>query len=95
MAASSEDLFKNLVQFAFWFSVVLFIIAVGIYILGKFRGGAEKDTPITSELISTFRELHEQGDLSDEEYRTIKAKLTIRFQQELNSDEEKGSDEST
>ena len=80
--------------FVFWFAVFLFIVSVSIYIAGKFRGGAEKDTPVTSELISKFRELHEQGDLSDEEYRTIKTKLARRLQQELNIDEEKGSDES-
>lgn len=86
---------KSWPPFVFWFGVCFCVIFVGIYIAGKFRGGDGKDTPVTSELISTFRDLHEQGGLSDEEYRTIKTKLTHRFQQELNIDEEKGSDEST
>jgi hypothetical protein len=38
--------------------------------------------------MTNFRELHAQGELSDEEYRTIKAVLAERFEQELNSTDE-------
>ncbi len=40
-------------------------------------------SPGASELMSNFRELHSQGGLSDEEYRTIKAMLAQQVENEL------------
>jgi hypothetical protein len=43
--------------------------------------------------MTTFRDLHDQGGLSDEEYRTIKSKLTEQMQAELRETKETGSDD--
>lgn len=61
------------------------LVACGIYVIGKVRGGLVQKEPPSSEMLTNFQELHDQGELSDEEYRTIKAMLADRFQQELNS----------
>jgi len=37
----------------------------------------------TSELLTNFREMHSKGELTDEEFRTIKAKLSIKLKEEL------------
>ena len=66
------------------------LVVVGIYIIAKVRADARDDTTPTSESLTYFQNLHAQGGLSDEEYRTIKAKLAVRLQDELNSTAESG-----
>jgi hypothetical protein len=65
-------------------------IAVGIYVIGRFRGGGDSDEPAASEMLTNFQELHHRGGLSDEEYRTIKSVLAERLQDELNNTDESG-----
>ncbi len=66
------------------------LIAVGVYIIGRVRRQAKDSGIQTSQWINNFRELHAKGELSDQEYRTIKAVLTERFQAELNEKGEPG-----
>jgi uncharacterized membrane protein len=72
-----------------WLSAVLgALVVVGVYVIGKVRAGiAAKESP-ASEWLTKFEELHARGELSDEEYRTIKAVLAERLQRELNSTDE-------
>ncbi len=57
--------------------------AVGWYVLGKIRGQVRQSGLDANQFMTNFRELHDQGDLSDEEFRTIKAMLAERLQQQL------------
>ena len=66
------------------------LIAVGVYLIKKVRGPEDEETPTASSLLTNFRELHAQGDLSDEEYRTIKSVLAEQLQDEINNHGEKG-----
>ncbi len=72
------------------FITVLLVIAIGAYLVGRFRGRAEEDRRPANEMLTNFRELHSQGDLSDDEYRTIKTVLTAKIRSELNGTGEKG-----
>nr|AUN37394.1 hypothetical protein [uncultured bacterium] len=69
---------------------VIALCLVAAYIVGKIRGKFRESEPGASELMTNFRELHAQGGLSDEEYRTIKAKLAARIQQQVKDSERKG-----
>ena len=64
------------------------LVAVGIYVIAKVRASTREEVAPTSESMTYFQNLHAQGGLSDEEYRTIKAMLAERLQQELNSTDE-------
>ena len=66
------------------------LIAVVVYAVGKFRGSAEQERLGASELLSKFREVHSEGGLSDEEFRTIKTLLSEKLQRELKKSGEKG-----
>jgi uncharacterized membrane protein len=66
-----------------WLAVCAALMAVGIYVVLKVRQTLSESEAKTHDLISNFRELHSQGELSDEEYRTIKAKLAARLRQEI------------
>jgi len=74
-------------------AVLAIVTVVAIYVVGRFRGEALKDEqpePIASELMSKLRELHSRGEVTDEEFRTIKTKLATRFQGELKDNGETG-----
>ena len=69
------------------FAATAGLIAIGYYLIQKFRPSAKDDPPSVSEHISHFRDLRSQGKLTDEEYRTIKTQLAKKLQDELNSTE--------
>lgn len=72
------------------FAAVVALIAVVLLVVTKWRGRAEDDQPTASELLTKFRELHAKGALSDDEFRTIKTKLSAQLKQELRDSEETG-----
>jgi uncharacterized membrane protein len=86
----SESLSHSLLMVALWIAVALVLLAAAIAGLRKWRGDAAHNQPTASELLTKFRELHARGGLSDDEYRTIKAKLATELEPEL-----KDNDQST
>jgi hypothetical protein len=81
---------QKLVWAGVLFAVMAALAALGAWIVSKFRDGADHDQPAASELLSNFRDLHEQGELSDEEFRNIKTLMQERLQTELSNSVEKG-----
>jgi uncharacterized membrane protein len=71
-------------------AILVVLVASALYVVGKTRSKALQKEPAASELLSKFRELHSQGELSDTEFRTIKATLAARLQQELKDNAETG-----
>jgi hypothetical protein len=83
------ELFSHpLFQAALWFAAIFLLLALAIAALRKWRGSDADDQPDASELLTKFRELHLQGGLSDDEYRTIKLKLAAKHQATLNDTNE-------
>ncbi len=76
-----------------WIAVLAALVAVAIYVIGKLRAASAQQEPTASELMSKFRELHSRGELTDAEFRTIKATLSAQLQEELNDSSETGYDE--
>lgn len=73
-----------------WIAVLAVFATIAWYVLGKIRPKSIQKELSASELLSKFRESHSRGELSDEEYRTIKTNLAARLQDELNDNDEKG-----
>ncbi len=71
-------------------AILAVLVTLSLYVIGKTRSKALQKEPAASELLSKFRELHSQGELSDAEFRTIKATLAARLQQELKDNAETG-----
>jgi len=65
-------------------------VAIASYVLGKFRDRDENDQQRSSNLLTNYRDLHSQGNLSDVEYRNIKSVLAMKLQDELNESGEEG-----
>jgi uncharacterized membrane protein len=73
-----------------WLAVLAALIAVAAYFILKIRAKTLQHEPPASELLSKFRDLHSQGELTDEEFRTIKTTLAAQLQRELNDSEGTG-----
>jgi len=77
-----------LFQAALWFAAIFLLLALAIAGLRKWRGSSADDQLDHGELLTKFRDMHLQGGLSDDEYRTIKTKLATRFDAKLNDDKQ-------
>jgi uncharacterized membrane protein len=76
--------------YIFWFAVLVGVLVVAYYVITKIRPEPEKKEPRASQWLSKYREMHSRGELSDEEFRTIKTKLAEQLQDELNDSGESG-----
>jgi hypothetical protein len=74
---------QSLTQAALLFAAVFVLTAIGIAIVRRFRDTGSDDSAESSEMMTRFRDLHEQGGLSDEEFRTIKGKLAAKLRADL------------
>jgi hypothetical protein len=78
-----EFLETSQAQLVLWLLFGAVLVALGVYVVKRFRDRSAGDQPEASELMSKFREIHSQGGLSDEEFRTIKAQLAAELSREL------------
>lgn len=74
---------QSLTQAALLFAAVFALIAIGIALVRKFRDTEKEDDDASSEMMTQFRDLHEQGGLSDEEFRNIKSKLAAKLRTDM------------
>lgn len=70
-------------QAVLWVTVLVFLLLVGTYAVKKFRDGIGEDGGGANELLTNFREMNREGDISDAEFRTIRTVLGNRLQTEL------------
>ena len=80
-------------QLVIWIALLAIGLAVVFYVIDKVRTTPAQHEPKASELISKFRDLHSRGELSDEEFRTIRTTLAAQLQDELKGNGETGYDE--
>ncbi|MEM8943621.1 MAG: hypothetical protein AAGD11_00445 [Planctomycetota bacterium] len=78
-----EQLLEPMTQAALLFAAMFVLTAIGIAIVRRYRDREANDMSDTSDTLSKFRELHAEGGLSDEEFRTIKTKLASELKAEL------------
>ncbi|HQU45666.1 MAG TPA: hypothetical protein PK867_22825 [Pirellulales bacterium] len=77
-------------QVVIWLAICAALVAVGFYVVVKVRQSLTERELGTHDLMTNFRELHSRGELSDDEYRTIKATLAERLQREVKDKGEEG-----
>jgi len=82
-AGMSQVLNSNTGSLIIGLALAAVLIAIGYYVISKVRNDTNDNTPPSSSLLTNFHELHDQGELSDEEYREIKSVLAQRLQREL------------
>ena len=90
LASMKDFLLTTPAQLVIWTTVLLVLMTVGWYLVGRFRDNSDDDRLTANELLTNFEELHHQGDINDAEYRTIKTALGAKLRQELEDSENKG-----
>ncbi len=83
-----EQLLGPMTQAAVLFAAMFVLTAIGISVARRYRDREAQDISATSDIMSKFRELHAEGGLSDEEFRTIKTKLAHELKTELTTSPE-------
>jgi uncharacterized membrane protein len=79
-----------LLDLAVWTIAISVAAVLAGLLVAKTRSGSAQKEPTASEMLSKFREQHSRGELSDEEFRTIKTALAARLEQELKDNGETG-----
>ncbi len=54
--------------------ILCVLIAAAFYLVSSFRDYTAQDQESTSEALFKLEEMHRKGDISDQEFRTIKAR---------------------
>ena len=78
-----EFLNSTQVQVVIWMTILIIICAVGFYLVQKFRDQSDEDRPGANEMLTNFREMREQGDISEFEFRRLKTVLGDQLKEEL------------
>lgn len=73
-----EVLNNPTVQAVLGIVVLCVLIAAGFYLVSIFRDYAANDHQRADDMLANLREMHLQGDISDEEFRTIQAKTNLK-----------------
>ncbi len=73
-----------------WLAILAMFVAVAVYVVGLIRAKPAQHDLTASESMSKFRESHSRGELSDEEFRTIKSTLAEQLHRELKDKGETG-----
>ena len=77
-------------QVVIWSTVSVIVILTSIYVVKKFRDRIDEDMPGPVEHMSFFREIYDEGDITETEFRTIKTVLSEQLEGTLNDPDETG-----
>lgn len=66
-------------QLGLGFLAIAVVTAIGFYLVRRLRDHVLKEEPLTGSELKEFEEIHSQGDISPEEFRTIKTALAARM----------------
>jgi hypothetical protein len=85
-----EFLDSTPVQLVIGLTALAILTVIGAFVVKKFRDRNDDDRPTANDLLTNFRDLHDEGDISEKEYRNIKTVLGDKLHQELSDNGEKG-----
>ena len=80
-----EFLTSTPAQAVIWTTVLLVLLMVGYYLVTSFRNRSGEDSLTANEMLTNFREMHDEGEISKDEFRTIKTVLGAKLNNELSS----------
>jgi hypothetical protein len=65
-------------QAVLWTTVLVWLVIIAFYVVSKVRGYMSDEGPSVDQHLTEFRKMHEEGQLEDQEFRTIKRVLARR-----------------
>jgi hypothetical protein len=79
-------------QAVIWVAVLLTIGCVGVYVIKQIRQWGDTNSEISpNELLTRFRGMQDEGDISQSEFKRIKSVLGEKLQHELESNDAEGN----
>ena len=87
----SEFLATPAAKAVIWVAILMVMMAVGYYLVRRFRDRIDEDRQTASDLLTNFREMHHEGDISDTEFRTIKTVLGQELHDDLKDPDREAS----
>ncbi len=92
---SAKEVWDRFVEFGalellVWVAILAVLTAVAVFTIKNIRAKAVQQEPEASQLLSKFREQRSKGELSEEEFREIRATLAVRLKDELKDNGETG-----
>lgn len=72
-----------------WLAVIALLLAAFVCLMRWLRERNEADESTSGDLLTSFRDIHERGQLSEEEYQTIRRRLAAKMQGELKHDDDR------
>ena len=87
-----EYLQSTQAQAIIWVAALLVLCAIGAYVVMQFRNRESGGRNTPNDLLTDFRELKDEGDISRKEFQKIKFVLAPRIQDELKSSDAEGED---
>ncbi len=63
------------IQMVVWGTILLLVLVISAFVVRNLRDSTAEAEPGPHSLLTNFREMKLQGDISDTEFRTIKALL--------------------
>lgn len=87
-----DDLFQEFAASALWFLGLVLLVGLGVWIIKKVRSRlADDEGSATGDqrLLTQIADLKQQGDLTEEEYRSIKGRLVERIDDSISAHKEK------
>ena len=85
-----EFLQSTSAQAVLWVTALLVLCAIGAYVVIWFRDRSGNTRATSSDLLTDFRELREEGDISGTEFKKITSVLGQKLQDELKSSDAEG-----
>gem|GEM_PF-1808744 len=92
LLAAEQTVYQAWSEAIIWMASIALAFAVGFYLIGKIRGAFRQSDREAGILLDNFRDLHSRGELSDEEYRTIKSKLASQLREQWKADDVRRSE---
>ena len=86
----ADELWQRVGQLVPYLAALAGLVALAVYVVARLRSVDGEDEPATSRMLTKFSEMREQGELSEEEYRTIKTRLATQLRRELKDSDDKG-----
>jgi uncharacterized protein YpuA (DUF1002 family) len=77
-------------QAVLWMAVLAVLLMAAYYLVQKLRDRTGDDHLTSNELLTNFREMEREGDISEAEFRTIKTVLGERLQSEIKDSSDEG-----
>ena len=78
------------IELLLWGAGLLVLLIFAAAVLRIVRKETVEDSGRSPDLLTKFREMCQQGDISDAEFRTIKSVLGDNLQRDANDSDEKG-----